>query len=235
MRAKSSEARDNQQSILQWSLAASGVVMAGAMTGFARDKPTPEFELAVAIALTAVVPLILVAAFAFWLSEVARMLRAARYLREREDSLIRAKLSANLGRAAGPVGTLYMFDNYPLVWENLLLVRGWRGQADLGPFAVTAIYVSLTTLSASAGIYIVSSLGTIPRTVERCLYAAGGMLIALALGLAIWGFLSSYRERRKLPAAYAGNGQAVLQPSVPSQTQSSRSSNLEVRAEKSRE
>ncbi|GAB6985277.1 hypothetical protein [Nocardioides pyridinolyticus] len=175
--------------------------MKSPITGFARDEPTREFKLAVAVALTTVVPLILVAAFAFWLSEVARMLRAARYLREREDSLVRATLGTGVEVSADPDHVAHMFDTYPLVWENLLLVRGWKGQADLGPFAVTAIYVSLTALSVSAGGYVVSSIESFSQTLARCFYVTGAALIAFAVGLAAWGLISGVRERRRLPAA----------------------------------
>lgn len=92
LRNESLAAKQNQQSILQWSLATVGIGIAAVFTTTAvlfDPKTTSRLWmlLADAVILGVAVPLLVGFAFGIWLGEVDRMERAGNYLRDREQSM----------------------------------------------------------------------------------------------------------------------------------------------------
>ncbi len=177
IRAKSAEARDNQQSIIQWSLAAVGVVTAGILAGSRSSGDGDTFRLAVAFGLCTVVPIILLAALAIWLSEVSRMLRAARYLRGREKAF---------GAESSPAReTSHKFAELPIIWEGLLATEDtWRGKADLGFIAVVLMYGVLVVLSCGTGLWTLYAGGNPENFYEGLDWSGVGVSAAISVVLA---------------------------------------------------
>lgn len=191
IRAKSAEARDNQQSIIQWSLAAVGLVTAGVLAGSRSSGQDETFRLAVAFAFCTVVPLILLAALAIWLSEVSRMLRAARFLREREHAFGAASWSASPDERADAasgqreIELARRFAELPIMWEGLLATEpSWRGRADLGFVAVVLMYGALSVTSCSTGIWALYGGGNPSNLYEVMDWCGVGLTLVSGLALA---------------------------------------------------
>ncbi len=91
MRNESLAAKQNQQTILQWSLAtvgvgAAAVVAIAAATLDSAGASRGWLLLGVCLVFGIAIPLLVACAFGIWLGEVDRMERAGLYLREREHS-----------------------------------------------------------------------------------------------------------------------------------------------------
>ncbi|RZU30544.1 hypothetical protein BKA19_0162 [Blastococcus saxobsidens] len=186
IRAKSAEARNNQQTIMQWSLAVAGIVVAGVITG-ARDN-SEEYRLAVAFVMCTAVPLILLCALAVWLSEVSRMLRAAQYLRARENAF-----ADSLG--GWPKSEGDYFANLPLVWESLLeSSAAWKGKADLGYIAVIGMYTSLILGANAVGEWVLWNLDR--RSPFFFWVSLGGTASTVVALFLLLGLAWSLRRRR---------------------------------------
>ena len=179
IRAKSADARNTQQPILQWSLAAAGVVVAGVVSGSARGGAV--FAQAVAFVLTTIVPIVLLCALAVWLSEVSRMLRAAKYIRMREEAFRSA--------AEWPTDIIHWFATEPIIWESLLVERKeWRGRADLGPIAVAVLYGAMVTVSNLVGQWVLWSSAKVPGAVFAVSIVGTGVGITALAALAIYAY-----------------------------------------------
>jgi cation transporter-like permease len=169
LRAKSAEARNNQQTILQWSLALVGVVIAGSLA-LAGDPFTQQVRLLVTLALALPVPLILAAAWGAWLAEIDRMRRAAAYIREIETA----------GRAALRTSA----DHVPLVWEHRL--KNVEPIARHAPVAICGLYVSLIAMSLLTSFYLALGSSTLVGHALWAYFAAVALPSGTGVVLSLW-------------------------------------------------
>lgn len=113
LRAESAQAKQSQQSILQWFLAAFGLLAAAVATLAATSEASDQTGwLIIYLGTALLVPFLTACAFGIWLGEVRRMERVGRYLRARESLFSGLALSQ-------PLASVGAFDS-PIGWENLI-------------------------------------------------------------------------------------------------------------------
>lgn len=150
LRNESLSAKQNQQTILQWTLGVIGVIIAAcAASTAAMYEMTHQWRvaalLAVAVTVGGIVPVIVGCAFGIWLGEVDRMERAGRFLRSREEAW-----SAGTAKNAHP-GTAAVA--HLAIWESVLANNelGY-GKNKSGSAASCALFLVLFLSSLGAGL-----------------------------------------------------------------------------------
>lgn len=118
LRNESLAAKQNQQSILQWSMATVGIGVAAvfATSALLFDPKTHARQwilLADVVIFGVAIPVLAALAFAIWLGELERMERAGMYLRAREQSL-------NGRSRLGPASVSKPEAMKLILWESLL-------------------------------------------------------------------------------------------------------------------
>jgi hypothetical protein len=164
LRNESLAAKQNQQTILQWTLATVGVVIAASVAASiatgdlsATERPGVLF---VGAALTGfVLPTVIACALGIWLGEVGRMERAGHFLRSRE-----AAWSQGLAINSLPDDPTHGLT--PL-WETMLkdAVHPMYRKNWLGTFASVALFGTLMFSSLAAGLLVAVGPGGL---VDNC-------------------------------------------------------------------
>lgn len=171
LRAESLSAKQNQQTILQWTLATVGIVIAAciaAATGLHDMDSITRLGLSVAIALLtgALTPVLVSCAFGIWLGELNRMERAGHFLRFREEvwSAGQAKTADPESPESGGI----------LLWESLLAnhphserfaknrIGGMASVALFAMLAASALLSGIVLALGKGGLAEQQSLGTPP-------------------------------------------------------------------------
>lgn len=169
LRSESLSAKQNQQTILQWTLATVGIVIAAGIAAAAGLKDLDAvgrfgLNLATTVLVGALVPVVVSCAFGIWMGELFRMERAGQFLRDREVAW-----SGGAARSADPRDPQY---GLMLLWENLLAdatrARDYPKNL-LGGAASVGLFVSLSFFSLTTGVAV--AIGP------------GGMLTDLPTGL----------------------------------------------------
>lgn len=138
LRNESLAAKQNQQSIITWTLATVGVLGAAtvALAGSLHDLVGSARTLAIYTALVVCgigVPALVLAAFGVWYGELTRMQRAGEYLRERETAVAGGKALAKSLDPAKPE-QLHL-----IMWETM--ISGSRYSKNwLGSIASCALF-----------------------------------------------------------------------------------------------
>lgn len=117
LRTESQTAKQNQQTILQWTLATAGVVIAAAIAAGAALKDLDDvgklsLSLATVVLIGGLMPAVVACAFGIWIGELQRMERAGQYLAARERAWSRGRSTSALPQDPGS-------SHFPL-WESLL-------------------------------------------------------------------------------------------------------------------
>ena len=153
LRAESLQAKSNQQSILQWSIGAVGIVAAAVLAALAAlgdAKTVGDSRLrlaALAVSLGVVVPTLLASAFAVWIGEVERMERVGRFIRSREETTWEWPPPAITSERA--------FRELPIFWENLIAaprLGSTYGKNKTGSLATSLLYVVSFIVSETVGV-----------------------------------------------------------------------------------
>ena len=119
LRQESSDARQSQQAVLSWSLAAFAVIFGGLLAGLENRVPAWIVVLVFALAIPG---LAVGAAFA-WAGELLRMERAGMYLRGIERSLWRVAPEQQRNHMIRGEDLLDPV-HYPVAWENYIWSSG---------------------------------------------------------------------------------------------------------------
>lgn len=122
LRQESSAAKANQQTILQWTLAAAGVVIAAAVAvtrPVAGGVDISSSYIAVEFALLILVPLLILCGLGVWVGEIERMERVGRFLRIRERQTWPSEKVILKDFESQPI--------LPIMWENII----YTGDAEL--------------------------------------------------------------------------------------------------------
>jgi hypothetical protein len=114
MRDESAQAREQQQSILQWSIGGIGLLYAAGISAGGSDLTAQVLRL---IGFGLVIPGLTTAASLAWLGEVLRMERVGYYLRGRERGFWKPDASGHKNLTEEAVRWL---DTYPTLWENFI-------------------------------------------------------------------------------------------------------------------
>ncbi|GAA4682699.1 glycosyltransferase family 2 protein [Frondihabitans cladoniiphilus] len=141
LRAESAGAKQNQQSIFQWSLA----TMAAVFGVIAVFKAPP---IAAVFGYGLILPLIATAAFLLWLSEVERMERAGQFIRERELALRDPDVTFESPEA---------MRSHSMMWESTIFdenLAATYGKNELGAWAAVLLFFGAFYISLSAGMII---------------------------------------------------------------------------------
>lgn len=154
LRSESQAAKQNQQTILQWTLATAGVVIAAATAAGAALKDLDDIgrlglSLATVVLTGGLMPVVVACAFGIWVGELQRMERAGQFLADREKAWSRGRSAS--ARPHDPSNAYY-----PL-WESLLA----DGSSDpeyqknrLGGAASIALFASVFAFSIGIGIVL---------------------------------------------------------------------------------
>ncbi|WEG08640.1 hypothetical protein PU630_15555 [Microbacterium horticulturae] len=159
LRAESLSAKQNQQTILQWTLATVGIVIAAsvtAATGLHDMDSAARLGLSVAVTLLTGVltPALVSCAFGIWLGELNRMERAGHFLRLREEVW-----SAGYAKKADPASPQ---SGGVLLWESLLADHPHSQQFAknrIGGMASVALFLMLATSAVVAGLILALGRG----------------------------------------------------------------------------
>lgn len=159
LRAESLSAKQNQQTILQWTLATVGIVIAAcvaAATGLHDMDNTTRLGLSVAIALLtgALTPVLVSCAFGIWLGELNRMQRAGHYLRLREDVWSAGKAKSVDPGSPESAGIL--------LWESLLVDHPHSerfAKNRIGGIASVALFAMLAASALVSGMILALGKG----------------------------------------------------------------------------
>lgn len=199
MRAESLSAKQNQQTILQWTLATVGIVIAAcvaAATGLHDMDQLTRLGLSIAIALLtgALTPTLVSCAFGVWLGELNRMERAGHFLRLREKAW-----SAGQAETANPDSPE---SGRFLLWESLLADHPHSerftknrigGQASVALFAmllISALTCGLVLALGSGGLAEQQSLGVPAHLV----WAASLIWVVIFLSANVWIFYAPLKK-----------------------------------------
>jgi hypothetical protein len=176
LRAESADAKRNQQTIFQWSMAAAGIIVAGSIavtrTTSVDSHANSNGYLSAALSFLMVLPTVLGCAFGAWLGEVQRMERVGRYLRNREDILLRA---ANLRLATPSADTTFIIH-----WENVLVdavTKRFYRKNILGSAAACGLFTSFFFGS------LITALALISTSPAKYAITPGWRTILLTLAL----------------------------------------------------
>lgn len=210
LRAESSSAKNNQQTILQWSLAAAGIIVAGAI---AVTRPAQGFNLSdsytlVSITLCTVMPLLIGGAFGVWIGEVERMERVGRFLRERERATWPTSCIGPIGPESAKV--------FPIMWENTIFDSNTVGDREygknfFGAAAACAIFAGLFGLSLAFAVILIWTAPTSLFTSPLLNWMVTGWSSALlVVGIVVFG-----RKLRILKKASTGEVVACPSTSTP--------------------
>jgi hypothetical protein len=97
LRDESAQARQAQQSVLQWSLGAASVLLAGAVAFTSKESPASSATAVFLLIYGFGMPAFAAAAFMAWFGELIRMERAGMFLRARERQLWPVRAPADPG------------------------------------------------------------------------------------------------------------------------------------------
>jgi hypothetical protein len=178
LRAESLQAKANQQSILQWSIGAMGIVAAATLALVASGVRVPARLDAVALALGIVLPGLLAAAFAVWIGEVERMERVGRFLRLREQDTWRWPPPAVTSERA--------FSELPIFWENLIAtprLGSAYGKNRIGAIGTSLLYAVSYTVSVAVAVDVLATARS--DDLPRPLAEARGALIPIVILIAL--------------------------------------------------
>jgi len=134
LRNESLAAKQNQQSVLQWSLGAVGVIAAATAALLAATPDIAKMHVAVIVAAAAmyglVIPVLIASAFGVWVGEVKRMERAGRFIHARELAA-NAHMTANTDAQDRP-------GEFTIMWETLISDPGYRSTYGKNRIGATA-------------------------------------------------------------------------------------------------
>ena len=186
LRAESSAAKGNQQTIIQWTLAATGIALAGSITA-TRPVVNPDQSrtyLAIILVYGTVIPIFIGCAFAIWVGEIRRMERAGRFLRLRERQ-VWPPLGQHPDLSDDSVQR-----RLPIMWENLIydsspVNQSAYGKNEFGSAAAVLLFATLYGFSCMLSVVITFAA---PNPIADSLPAQVGVLvwnILLVLGACI--------------------------------------------------
>lgn len=177
LREESAQAREAQQSILEWSIGAIGVVFAAALATDAGASP----GLVRSMVLGIVLPSLIAGATFTWMGEMMRMERAAYYLRGREPAFW---VTEEDGSHTVDPDLVDEPDIRPLLWENFIAFAsegpGRRKQlvAYVGGFGIYVGSFLVSYILLLADVHGQSGMGL--SDVARNLITAGVVLAVIA-------------------------------------------------------
>lgn len=184
LRAESLAAKQNQQTILQWTLATVGIVVAASVAAVAALKDLNAASQLAINAATAImaglcIPVIVALAFGIWLGELNRMQRAGQFLRSRE-----AAWSRGLAAESDPDDP---HSGHLLLWETLIAGQHRDYPKNrLGGKASVLLFATLYAFSLVAGVLIVVASGGVADQL-----AAHFSTPAAAIGLRVAAFTAA--------------------------------------------
>lgn len=172
LRAESLNAKQNQQTIFQWSLAAMGAVFA-ALAVLAASPGS------ILVGYAFVVPLVATTGFMSWLGEVERMERAGRFIRNREQAVQRGT-----GTLVGDPDALRVV---PILWESVLFDDRYRreyGKNRIGSLAAILLYYGSFLGSMACAFTIVDDAGA--RSLDVPVWAVRAVIAAASVAFVVF-------------------------------------------------
>lgn len=156
LRSESAAAKQNQQSVFQWTLATVGFAVAAAVTAGVANYDVSDSErfglLLPAAALSGVLlPAVVACAFGVWIGEVARMQRAGDFLRQRESAWIE-RVCMDEGGPSEPNPSDPDLSAVP-IWENVLAapISSALVKNRMGSISSCALFVIIIVSSLIGG------------------------------------------------------------------------------------
>ena len=198
LREESAQARNAQQTILQWSLGAFSLVFAAALS--TSTSATPAIERLRMAVFAFALPFLVIGSCLAWVGELIRMRRVGSYLRGRERTF--------WPEWEDEVQASFVRDrtSYPLLWENYIASKGpepgqhkqWEGYLGAaliygGAYVVSLAVFMITLWAHRFGIH-------------QFAWRAGGTAYAITLTLGCaWMFSRSVRRVRLVSEHVAGS------------------------------